>query len=101
DDAAAWMTTTGRPPGYFGAAPEGLAGLGQAIADDPRFARCAAIHFASYLPQLPPSDLSPAWIAHLQDVFVDARFSSKRLAKEVILSEPFRTASVAHPVAHV
>lgn len=99
ENAEQWTTTTHRPPGYFGAAPVGLAGLGQAIADDPRFARCAAIHFASYLTQIRPRDLSPGWIAHLQDVFVDASFSAKRLTKEIVLSEPFRTASVPDSAA--
>jgi hypothetical protein len=99
DNAALWSTTTHRPPGYFGAAPVGLAGLGQAIADDPRFARCAAIHFASYLTETPARDLSPAWVAHLQGVFVEAGYSAKRLAKEIVLSEPFRTASAPDPVA--
>jgi hypothetical protein len=99
DAASTWMTTTGRPPGYFGTQPEGLAGLGKAIAADPRFARCAAVNFASYLTEQPARDLSPAWIARLQDGFVHSSYSAKRLARAIVLSDEFRTASSADPVA--
>ena len=98
DDAAAWQTTTGRPPGYFGTQPAGLAGLGQAIAADPRFARCAAVHFASYLTEKPEHDLAPAFIARLQDTFVRAGYSAKQLARAIVLSDEFRTASDPDPV---
>jgi hypothetical protein len=97
--ADAWQSTTGRPPGYFGASPQGLAGLGEAIAADPRFARCAAINFASYLTEKPAHDLSPAWIARLQDGFVHDRYSAKRLARAIVLSDEFRTAADPDPVA--
>jgi hypothetical protein len=99
ESADLWMTTNKRPPGYFGAQPFGLAGLGRAIADDPRFARCAAIHFASYLTQKPARDLSPAWIAELQDAFVRGGHSAKHLVRTIVLSDEFRTASLADPVA--
>jgi hypothetical protein len=97
--ASAWMTTTGRPPGYFGTQPAGLAGLGQAIAADPRFARCTAVNFASYLTEKPASELPAAWVAELQDRFVQSGYSAKRLARAIVLSDPFRTASAADPVA--
>ena len=99
DDARAWETTTGRPPGYFGTRPEGLAGLGRAIAADPRFARCAAVHFASYLTEKPEHDLAPAFIARLQDVFVQRGYSAKHLARAIVLSDEFRTAAHPDPVA--
>jgi len=93
DNASMWSTTTNRPPGYFGAAPQGLAGLGKAIAADPRFARCAVVHFASYLTQRAARDLAPAWIAQLQDRFVHANYNAKRLVREIVLSDEFRVAS--------
>ncbi|HEX7839536.1 MAG TPA: DUF1585 domain-containing protein [Kofleriaceae bacterium] len=98
-DAGAWATTTGRPPGYFGTQPAGLAGLGRAIAADPRFARCAAVHFASYLTEKPERDLAPAFVARLQDAFVHAGYSAKQLARAIILSDEFRTASDPDPIA--
>jgi hypothetical protein len=99
DDANVWQMTTGRPPGYFGTQPAGLAGLGRAIAADPRFARCAAVHFASYLTEKPERDLSPAFLARLQDTFVATGYSAKQLARAVVLSDEFRTASAPDPVA--
>lgn len=99
DAASAWMTTTGRPPGYFGTQPAGLAGLGKAIAADPRFARCAAVNFASYLTEKPARDLPPAWIAELQDGFVQSGYSAKLLARAIVMSDEFRLASAADPVA--
>jgi hypothetical protein len=99
DTEGDWEYTTGRPPGYFGAAPVGLAGLGGAIAADPRFARCAAINFASYLTEQPASALSPAWIARLQDGFAHNGFSAKRLARAIVLSDEFRRASDPDPIA--
>ncbi|HEY6179231.1 MAG TPA: DUF1585 domain-containing protein, partial [Kofleriaceae bacterium] len=98
EGAGAWAVTNGRPPGYFGTQPVGLAGLGKAIAADPRFARCAAVHFASYLTEQPARDLDPAWIARLQARFVDAGFSAKQLARAVVLSDEFRVASDPDPV---
>src|SRR5689334_13894447 len=87
-----WQTTNKRPPMYFGALASGMSGLGQAIADDPRFARCAAIHFAAYLSETPDSELSGAWVARLQAAFVDGGYNAKQLARDVVLSDEFRVA---------
>jgi hypothetical protein len=87
-----WENTNERPPMYFGATADGLNGLGQAIADDPRFARCAAIHLASYLSETPEGDLSGAWVARLQAGFVEGGFDAKQLARDVVLSDEFRVA---------
>jgi hypothetical protein len=92
-DANDWKRTNERPPGFFGHAPAGLAGLGQAIADDPRFARCTAIRFASYLTEVPQAALSRAWIARLQRTLVDAQFDAKQLVKAIVLSDEFRVSS--------
>jgi Protein of unknown function (DUF1592) len=91
--AADWAATTGRPPGFFGVAPEGLAGLGQAIADDPRFARCAVLHFASYLLETPAAQLPVPWVASLQREFVERGFSAKQLIKRIVLSPRFAAAA--------
>ncbi|HWU89844.1 MAG TPA: hypothetical protein VN253_21430 [Kofleriaceae bacterium] len=85
-----WQTTNKRPPMYFGQPATGLAGLGRVIADDPRFARCTAQRFASYLTEVAPASLSGAWIARLQREFVDGNFSAKQLAKAIVLSDEFR-----------
>ena len=85
-----WQTTNKRPPMYFGQQAAGIAGLGRAIADDPRFARCTAQRFASYLTEVAPDRLSGAWIARLQKDFTAANFSAKQLARAIVLSDEFR-----------
>jgi hypothetical protein len=90
--ATDWFLTTNRPPSYFGQDAAGLDGLGRAIAADPRFARCAVVHFASYLTQVTERDLPPAWIAQLQEAFVADGFNAKHLARAIVLSDPFRVA---------
>ncbi len=90
DQADRWKRTNKRPPLFFGETADGLGGLGERIAADPRFARCAATHFASYLTEVRESDVSLEWIARLQRAFVDSGFSAKQLAKAVVLSDEFR-----------
>ncbi len=85
-----WMTTTKRPPGYFGAAAGRLDSLGARIAEDPRFARCAATHFAAYLTERSAEDLPAAWIAKLTDAFVAQNLNARALARAVVLSDEFR-----------
>jgi hypothetical protein len=73
--------------------------MGQAIASDPRFAQCAATHFASYLTEHAAADLSLTWIAQLQAGFVASNFNAKQLAKAVVLSDEFRIAGDTDAVA--
>jgi hypothetical protein len=94
-----WFTTNGRPPSYFGQDAPGLDGLGHAIANDPRFARCAAIHFAAYLTEVDEKDLPADWIAELQSRFVASNYNAKQLARAVVLSDRFRIAAHTDPVA--
>jgi hypothetical protein len=95
--AKLWMTTNERPPGFFGDAPVGLGKLGQAIAADPRFSQCAAIHFASFLGEVPDDQLAGDWIARLQQTFEANHYSAKQLAKAVVLSDEFRVAGDTDP----
>jgi Protein of unknown function (DUF1585) len=102
-----WQLSTGRPPGYFGAATEpgrggeggmsGLPGLGQAIAEDPRFARCAVLHFASYLLETPMKELPVAWVASLHEDFVAGGYSIKQLIRAIVLSPRFAAGSHRDP----
>jgi hypothetical protein len=85
-----WMTANKRPPMFFGVGTGGLAGLGTAITNDPRFAKCAATRFASYFTEVPQSAVSGAWVARLQKTLVDSGWSAKALAKAIVLSDEFR-----------
>lgn len=90
-----WKNTTKRPPGYFGVPAEGLDGLGKLIAEDPRFARCAAQRFASYFTEREMSELPIAWISKLTDAFTASHLNAKALAKQIVLSDEFRVSHVA------
>ena len=94
----AWRNFNKRPPMFFGVAADRLPGLGEAIAVDPRFAKCAATRFASYLTEVPAGDLDGRWIAELQATLEDNNFSAKLLAKTIVMSDPFRLASDTDPV---
>lgn len=85
-----WQTTNKRSPMFFGETAHGLAGVGQAIASDPRFATCAARRFASYFTEVGLNDVSGAWVARLRQVLVDSSYDAKQLAKEIVLSDEFR-----------
>ncbi len=85
-----WRTANKRPPMYFGEETGGMGGLGNTIADDPRFARCAALRYASYLTEVPRHQVPNAWVARLQEALVDSSFSIKQLAKAIVLSDEFR-----------
>ena len=94
----AWKATNKRPPMFFGDdTVVDLGGLGAAIAADPRFAQCAAIHFASYMSEVPADQLSGAWVARLQAQFVASGYSAKQLAKAVVLSDEFRVSHATDP----
>ncbi len=88
-----WRNTNKRSPMFFGTAADKLPGLGQAIAADPRFAKCTATRFASYLTEVPKEQLDGRWIAHLQATLEDNDFNAKRLVKEIVMSDQFRLAS--------
>lgn len=90
--ATDWFLSNNRPPGFFGHDAPGLDGLGRAIAADPRFARCAAIHFASYLTEVEAKALPDSWIAELQESFKSSNYNAKQLARAVVLSDRFRVA---------
>lgn len=85
----------GLRPGFFGQSePEGdrwsVRELGQMIADDPRFAQCAAQRFYSYFAQVPRQEVSPLLAARLRSDFVDAGLDAKALSRAVVLSDEFR-----------
>lgn len=85
-----WMTANKRPPMFFGESTGGIAGLGTAITQDPRFAMCTAKRFASYFTEVAQADVSGAWVARLQKVLVESNYSAKALVKAIVLSDEFR-----------
>jgi hypothetical protein len=89
--AGRWRTANKRPPMFFGQDTGGtLGGLGEAIAADPRFARCTAQRFTSYMTEVPQKQLDGAWVARMQTALVESGWSAKALAKAIVLSDEFR-----------
>lgn len=97
DPNPTWFGQNNRPPQFFGIDAVGLEGLGHAIADDPRFARCAATNFAAYLTERDRRELDPQWIARLQQAFVADHFNAKHLARAIVLSDEFRAGASDDP----
>ena len=79
-------------PGYFGQPSSDLVSLGRSLAGDPRFTRCAAKRFYSFLAQVPLQDVPDALSAKLERGFIDSGLNAKALAKAVVMSDAFRAA---------
>lgn len=94
DTTEAWRQATGRAPAYFGRPVEGLAGLGQAIAADPRFARCMVRNFASYLLETPAAELPHEYLAGLHEELLRGGLRAKALLRAIVLSPRF--AAIGH-----
>jgi hypothetical protein len=75
-----WTTTTGIPPSFAGTPVADLAGLGRALAHDPRFVDCAVRRFAGYALQQAPEEVDDGVVAELTDTFVDAGLDARELA---------------------
>lgn len=90
DNETRWQRTTFRPPGFFGDQGGQIDGLGQKIADDPRFAQCAAQRFYAYMAQVERESVPFDVILDLQQSFEDSEFDAKALAKAVVLHDAFR-----------
>ncbi len=86
-----------RDPGYFGQAGSGLADLGQFIADDPRFSRCAAQRFYAYFHQIDVDDVPLETTAELQSELSSSGMSAKALVRAIVLDDAFRVSHVEEP----
>lgn len=77
------------PPAYYGAEAQGLAGLGQQIADDPRFASCAVenawVFFSQQGADALPDDLK----TELTDSFVASGHDYEAMVKQLVLDPVF------------
>lgn len=89
DDTVGWSEAD-MPSPALGASPVGdLAALGQAVADDPRFARCTARRFLSYLTQTPIEDVPDEDIDRYVPVLVDRGWDARELALEIAIDPAF------------
>lgn len=78
------------PKAYFGQPVEDMAGLGQALAADPKFSACAVRRFYSWLHQIPMEEVPPVELSRLQRSFEDNNMNARALAREIVLADSFR-----------
>ncbi|NCG21491.1 MAG: hypothetical protein GWP91_20965 [Rhodobacterales bacterium] len=88
-DEQDWAPWNIRGPGYYGLPSRDLTSLGEHIADDPRFAMCAARRFTGYFTQTPKMDVPLEVAGAHRDVFVASGYSAKALAESIVLSDEF------------
>jgi len=81
---------TVREPGYFGQAGDGLADLGQFIAEDPRFSLCAAQRFYAYFHQVDREAVPLEVASALQSTLVENGMNAKALVRAIVLDDQFR-----------
>ncbi len=81
------------PASYYGQQGDGLAFLGQQIAQDPRFASCTVRRFWSYLHQTALEEVPDAALEAFEPDFA-AQMNAKALVKAIVLHDDFRTAAV-------
>jgi len=81
------------PPAYYGQEGDGLAFLGERIAEDPRFASCTVRRFWSYLHQTSVESVPDEAVETFEPDFA-AGLDTKALVKAIVLGDDFRTASV-------
>ncbi|NCG17571.1 MAG: hypothetical protein GWP91_00960 [Rhodobacterales bacterium] len=86
DDWEAWNI---RPPSYYGSPSHDLQTLGANIAEDPRFAMCAARSFTGYFTQTDKMAVAYELASEHRDVFIESGYSAKALARSIVLSSEF------------
>lgn len=86
-----WQRVGLREPGYFGTPVDDLGELGDAIAADPKFAECTVRRFMGWFSQTDPDDIDRDFVDAQAKEFASGGFDAKRLALDLVLSEPFGT----------
>jgi hypothetical protein len=89
DKPTPWEARGLRAPNYWGANSDSLADVGQHMAQDPRFARCAVQQFAAYLTQTPRQALDPDFVGRHHLAFVASGYNAKELARSIVLDDWF------------
>ena len=83
-----------RDPAFFGSAGDEVQSLGEHIAEDPRFALCAAERFYSFFHQVPLDDVPFEAAAELQTTLIESDMNAKTLTKAIVMSDEFRVSHV-------
>lgn len=97
EDADDGFPRTGRENGYFGLGGADLTEVGQLIAADSRFSRCAAQRYVSWMTQTPLAEVDEAWVREAQAALVDGDMRIKAMVRTVVLSDAFAVSHDTDP----
>lgn len=86
-------------PAFYGEPGVDAVDLGEMVAEDTRFSMCTVRNFYSYFAEIERDDLPMDLATDLRDALVASDWSAKELAKQIVLSEPFRAARKTSPDA--
>jgi hypothetical protein len=86
-----WSELDLPPPALYGRQGTYISDLGRFIAEDRRFATCAAKRFYGYFTQIRHDQVDADLADALADGFIASGFDAKALARSVVTSEAFRT----------
>ena len=89
-DEGGWMHWDLREPGYYGEPLDHLSDLGDAIAQDPRFAQCMGRTFYAYMTQSYREEVPLELATELQRVLEDSGYDTKALIRHIVLTDSFR-----------
>jgi hypothetical protein len=84
-------------PAWYGKPVADLGELGQAIAEDPRFASCAARRFWSWFAETPLEDVPFEIWGPLTDSFLQSGLNGRELALEIVLHPDFDPVLTVRP----
>jgi hypothetical protein len=87
-DREGWLDTTGVEPDYFGLGGRSFQDLADLIVSDPRFTRCAATRFWSFLHQSELADAPPEAVDALQAELLETD-SAKSVLRDIVLAPDF------------
>jgi len=89
------------PPAWYGQPVLDLAALGQAIADDPRFADCTARRFWGYLTRTDPAEVPEDLVIELSDVLIDSGWDAQTLMLTIAAHPRFAPGSPDAPAVAI
>lgn len=95
--SGAWLLLGLRAPGYYGVPTETIGDVGHQIAEDPRFARCAARRFWGWFTETDPADVPPDVVDSLQSTFTSSGLRAQALARAVVTHPRFLAARGVDP----
>jgi hypothetical protein len=91
DEVDDWQAVDMPAPALRGVPVDGLAGLGQAIAEAPDFATCTAKRFHGWHTGRHPRDVSDEVAEELAEVLVDSGFDARELVIASLLHDELRS----------